>query len=31
MQDLLAWLEGQEAEDSVDVAREALVARGLAR
>ena len=31
MQDLLAWLEGQEAADSVDVAREALVARGLAR
>jgi dTDP-L-rhamnose 4-epimerase len=31
MQDLLAWLEGQEAEDSVDAAREALVARGLAR
>ena len=31
MRDLLAWLEGQEAEDSVDVAREALVARGLAR
>jgi hypothetical protein len=31
MQDLLVWLEGQEAEDSVDAAREALVARGLAR
>jgi len=31
MQDLLAWLKGQEAEDSVDAAREALVARGLAR
>jgi dTDP-L-rhamnose 4-epimerase len=31
MQDLLAWLEGQEAADSVDAAREALVARGLAR
>jgi dTDP-L-rhamnose 4-epimerase len=31
MQDLLAWLEGQEASDSVDAAREALVARGLAR
>ena len=31
MQDLLAWLEGQEAEDSVDAAREALVARGFAR
>jgi dTDP-L-rhamnose 4-epimerase len=31
MQDLLEWLEGREAEDSVDVAREALVARGLAR
>ena len=31
MQDLLAWLEGQDAEDSVDAAREALVARGLAR
>jgi dTDP-L-rhamnose 4-epimerase len=31
MQDLLEWLEGQEAEDSVDAAREALVARGLAR
>jgi dTDP-L-rhamnose 4-epimerase len=31
MADLLAWLEGQEASDSVDAAREALVARGLAR
>src|SRR5919201_6153514 len=31
MQDLLGWLEGQEAFDAVDVAREALVARGLAR
>jgi dTDP-L-rhamnose 4-epimerase len=31
MGDLLEWLEGQEAEDSVDAAREALVARGLAR
>jgi dTDP-L-rhamnose 4-epimerase len=31
MQDLLAWLEGQEASDAVDVARDALVARGLAR
>jgi dTDP-L-rhamnose 4-epimerase len=31
MQDLLAWLEGQEAADAVDAAREALVARGLAR
>jgi dTDP-L-rhamnose 4-epimerase len=31
MQDLLAWLEGQDAEDSVDAAREALMARGLAR
>jgi len=31
MSDLLAWLEGQEAVDAVDVAREALVARGLAR
>ena len=29
--ELLAWLEGQEAADSVDAAREALVARGLAR
>jgi dTDP-L-rhamnose 4-epimerase len=31
MQNLLAWLEGQEAADSVDAARDALVARGLAR
>ncbi len=31
LQDLLAWLDGQEAQDSVDAAREALVARGLAR
>jgi dTDP-L-rhamnose 4-epimerase len=31
MQKLLVWLEGQEAADSVDAAREALVARGLAR
>jgi dTDP-L-rhamnose 4-epimerase len=31
MQELLAWLEGQEAADSVDAAREALVVRGLAR
>ncbi|HEU5279184.1 MAG TPA: NAD-dependent epimerase/dehydratase family protein [Gaiellaceae bacterium] len=31
MQELLAWLEGQEAADSVDAAREALAARGLAR
>jgi dTDP-L-rhamnose 4-epimerase len=31
MKELLAWLEGQEAADSVDAAREALVARGLAR
>jgi dTDP-L-rhamnose 4-epimerase len=31
MQDLLRWLEGQEAEDSVDAASEALAARGLAR
>jgi dTDP-L-rhamnose 4-epimerase len=31
MQDLLGWLEGQEAFDAVDAAREALVARGLAR
>jgi dTDP-L-rhamnose 4-epimerase len=31
MQDLLAWLETQEASDTVDAAREALVARGLAR
>ena len=31
MAELLRWLEGQEAADSVDAAREALVARGLAR
>src|SRR5437868_3714937 len=31
MRDLLAWLEGQEAVDAVDTAREALLARGLAR
>jgi dTDP-L-rhamnose 4-epimerase len=31
MQELLVWLEGREAADSVDAAREALVARGLAR
>jgi dTDP-L-rhamnose 4-epimerase len=31
MEELLAWLEGQEAADSVDAAREALVSRGLAR
>lgn len=31
MRDLLAWLEGQEAVDGADAAREALVARGLAR
>jgi dTDP-L-rhamnose 4-epimerase len=31
MRELLSWLEGQEAADSVDAAREALVARGLAR
>ena len=31
MRDLLAWLEGQEAVDAMDAAREALVARGLAR
>jgi dTDP-L-rhamnose 4-epimerase len=31
MRDLLAWLEGQEAVDAVDSAREALAARGLAR
>ncbi len=31
MRDLLAWLETQEALDSVDAAREALAARGLAR
>jgi nucleoside-diphosphate-sugar epimerase len=31
MRDLLAWLEGLEAVDAVDAAREALVARALAR
>jgi dTDP-L-rhamnose 4-epimerase len=31
MRDLLVWLEGQEAVDSVDSALEALVARGLTR
>ncbi|SRR5437899_8570117 len=31
MRDLLAWLEGQDAVDAVDAARETLVARGLAR
>ena len=31
MEELLTWLEGQEAADSVDAAREALVSRGLAR
>jgi dTDP-L-rhamnose 4-epimerase len=31
MRDLLEWLEGQHAEDAVEAAREALVARGLAR
>jgi dTDP-L-rhamnose 4-epimerase len=31
MRDLLGWLDGQEAVDGVDSAREALVARGLAR
>jgi dTDP-L-rhamnose 4-epimerase len=31
MRELLAWLEGQEAVDAVDTAREALLARGLAR
>jgi dTDP-L-rhamnose 4-epimerase len=31
MEELLTWLEGQEAADSVDAAREALVTRGLAR
>jgi dTDP-L-rhamnose 4-epimerase len=31
MEELLAWLQGQEAADSVDAARDALVARGLAR
>jgi dTDP-L-rhamnose 4-epimerase len=31
MDDLLAWLETQEASDSVEAARDALLARGLAR
>ena len=31
MEDLLVWLETQEASDAVDLAREALVARGLTR
>jgi dTDP-L-rhamnose 4-epimerase len=31
MRDLLAWLEGQQAEDAVDAAREALAVRGLTR
>jgi dTDP-L-rhamnose 4-epimerase len=31
MQELLSWLEGQAATDSVDAARDALVVRGLAR
>jgi len=31
MKELLGWLQGQEAADSVDAARDALVARGLAR
>jgi dTDP-L-rhamnose 4-epimerase len=31
MEELLGWLQGQEAADSVDAARDALVARGLAR
>ncbi len=31
MEDLLAWLEAQEARDDVDAAHAALVARGLAR
>jgi dTDP-L-rhamnose 4-epimerase len=31
MRDLLEWLEGQEAVDAVDAAREELAARGLAR
>ena len=31
MQELLSWLEGQAATDSVDAARDALVARGLTR
>jgi dTDP-L-rhamnose 4-epimerase len=31
MRDLLAWLEGQQAEDAVEAAREALATRGLTR
>jgi dTDP-L-rhamnose 4-epimerase len=31
MRDLLAWLEGQQADDAVDAAREALAVRGLTR
>ncbi len=31
MEDLLAWLEAQEARDDVDAAHAALVARGLTR
>ncbi len=31
VQDLLTWIEGQEASDQVDAAHEALTARGLAR
>jgi hypothetical protein len=31
MSDLLEWLQGQEAVDAVDAAREELVARGLTR
>jgi dTDP-L-rhamnose 4-epimerase len=31
MDELLVWLQGQRASDSVDAARDALVARGLAR
>jgi dTDP-L-rhamnose 4-epimerase len=31
LRDLLAWLEGQQAVDAVDAARDALVTRGLAR
>ena len=31
MPDLLAWLEGYEAQDSAGATRDALVARGLAR
>jgi dTDP-L-rhamnose 4-epimerase len=31
MRDLLAWLEGRQAVDAVDAARDALVERGLAR